>query len=123
MLKGTHVGDKMPTIEDLSSSEIVGTWNLSIETDEEELDPILVITEKNGNYVGVFDGHDVGKFPVEEIEVKGNRLTFGFSGEMEGQEFEAACRLRIKDKKLRGRLFMEIGGEEMEFQVAGTLKE
>ena len=102
-------------------SDLVGTWNLLLRTDEEDLEPKLIVSEKDGKYSGVFDGGDVGEFSAKGLRVKGDILQFSMAGEIDGQDFEAQCFMKVGGGNLTGEMMLELGGEEMQFPLSGKL--
>ena len=114
-------GEKPTAKRKIELSDVVGTWNLSLETEEEELNPRLIVKEDDGKYTAVFHGDDEGVFPVKDLRTKGNLLLFTVTGKMDGKDFVAKFGARIRGTKLRGETNLKIGGETVEMALSGRL--
>lgn len=101
--------------------QLVGTWNMLLETPDEDHEPRLIVTEKDGKVSAVFDAREVGEFDAKNLKLDKDKLSFTVEGDLDGNEFEALCVVKVDGGKFKGDMMMEIGGQEMEFPLSGKL--
>ena len=77
-LRGSRGGEKKAEERSIKLEDLVGAWNLLLETEEEDLDPRLFIKESGGEYSAVFDAGELGRLPAKRLKLKGDKLTFVF---------------------------------------------
>lgn len=103
---------------DLTS--LVGTWDLLLEAPDQDHEIKLIVKDKGGKISAVATG-DAGDFPAKNMKMKNGKLHFNIEGDIQGQDFEALCVLKVMGKELKGDMLLEMGGEEMELPLSGEL--
>jgi hypothetical protein len=101
--------------------DVLGEWNLSIETDAgEAFQPTVTITLKKGKLIGVYDGAVAGEHDLKELALKDNTLTFTIGGEAgDGTSFSAKFHGKPRGDRIRGKADVVIGGAEMTAKIRG----
>lgn len=103
----------------LQEADPIGTWNLSLQTDEGEMNPRLVINVKGGQLDGVFQAGDIGDFETKKITLDGEKIVYFMDGEVNGENGKAKVDAKISGDNFKGVLQLELGGQEMELPLAG----
>ncbi len=104
-------------------SDVVGTWELELRTpDGEVLEPVLIIQKKGDDFVGTWDGKEIGEFPVKDLKAEKATIAFTVTGELDGQPFVAKSVAKPMGNKLEGEMRVEINGETHELPFAGGMK-
>lgn len=107
----------------IEMSDVVGTWDLEMETPEGEIhEPRLVIKKNGDEYTATWDGRELGEFPIKDMKTKDGKFMFTVTGEIEGNEFVGKCVTTPKGNKFKGNLELEVGGNTVEMPLAGKLK-
>jgi hypothetical protein len=97
----------------------IGTWNLSIQTDEGEMNPKLIVNVEGGKLDGVFQAGDLGDFETKRMKIDGEKIVFFMDGQLEGDDFESKVEAKMSGDRVKGVLFLEVSNEEMELPIAG----
>lgn len=98
---------------------VVGKWNLVVNSPEREMKSALVISEQDGQFSGIYDANELGRFPVKNLKMKGDRLTFTFKGAVEGTEFFADADLIVNGNAATGGMELEIGDNFVDVDISG----
>ncbi len=100
--------------------DVVGTWNVEIETGEQTLKPKLVVKEDGKKVSAKFVTDDVRNAVVSGLKAKDNKLMFTIKGEFEGSDFVAACTAKPSGDKFEGGLIVEMDGQRLELPISGA---
>jgi hypothetical protein len=104
-------------------SDVVGTWELELETPEGEIhEPSLTIKDKGKEFVATWDGKELGEFPVKDLKANAGKFSFTLTGDIDGNDFVAKCVTKPMGSKFNGVMELEIGGDAIELEFAGTRK-
>ena len=95
--------------------------DILVEAPDEDHEAKMMVKDSGGKVSAVFDAGGLGEFPAKSLTLKDGKLHFNLEGELEGQEFEAKCVVKVMGKKLKGAMMMNLSGEKMEIPLSGKL--
>jgi hypothetical protein len=95
-----------------------GTWTYSVETPQGSSDGKLIIKKSGSKWDGsISSSMNPESFPIEDVEVEGNKLSFTYSPTMGGQSFKVEVTATIEGNALTGSMSLgQWGSFKMEGQ-------
>ena len=112
-VKGTRASKKV------GLAGVVGKWVLVVTSTEQEMKSAIVIKEEDGKFSAIYDANELGQFPVKDLKMKGDRLTFTFKGTVQDTEFFADANLKVNGNEAKGAMELEIGDNFVDLDLAG----
>ncbi len=120
-LNGVEIDLQVDAKRQTQRRDVVGTWNLKVETDAgEQFTPTVVLALEKGKLKGVYEGDAAGKHDLQDVTLKANKLTFAISGSAaDGSTFSAKFTGRPRGNRIRGKSAVTINGVELSARVRG----
>jgi len=100
-------------------SDVVGKWNLLVESDDGDHAPKMIVMKKGDEYAATFEGEGLSGCKVSDMKAKGSDFKFTVAGELQGMSFTANCVTKPRGHNLKGDLVIEVDGNEMEMSFTG----
>jgi hypothetical protein len=101
-------------------SPAAGTWQLTFNVGDRQVNPTLVIKAGNNNKLSAVWQSQRGQQEISDITFKAGKLTFKRTGEYQGRQRESSFEGTIKGNTLTGTMKSERGEIEIEGQRQGA---
>ncbi len=104
-----------------SRRDVVGKWELSVETDNGEFfEPTVTLELRRGRLVGTYSDAAAGDHELSDVTLKNNVLTLVVEGEApDGARFRAEFRGKPRGNRLEGKADVVINDNELTAAVTG----
>lgn len=104
------------------SEDVVGNWELRIETDNRTFTPVLEVTLKDGKLVANYNAEEAGNHPVDKIELKDNELQFDIAFDADGTKVDLKYKGAPRSDSIAGDLQYEFSSYSGTTQFTGKRK-
>ena len=101
-------------------SPAAGTWQLTLNIGDRQVNPTLVIKANDNNKLSAVWQSQRGQQELSDVTFKAGKLTFKRTREFQGQQRESSFEGTIKGNKLTGKLTSQRGEIEIEGQRQGA---
>lgn len=102
--------------------DVVGEWQMKIETGDRTLEPVITISKEGDKYKGKYVSGQEFTADVTDIKVENNELKFNVSGEVNGTKIKADYKGRPYGDKIQGSIAYVLGDNSGDIEFTGTRK-
>jgi len=100
--------------------DVVGHWQLKIETDNNTLEPTLDVAREGDKYKGRYKSGDRIDVEVTNLKVEDNQLLFSIAAEVDGSKIKGDFKGRPYGDKIKGSIAYELGDRSGDIDFTGT---
>lgn len=100
-------------------SDVVGKWNLSLETDDGEREGVLEVKAKGDDAVATYQGENISDSKVTDLKVNDNSFSFQVTCKAGDMDVVAKFDTQPKGSKLKGDIDLNVDGSDMSASVTG----
>jgi hypothetical protein len=102
--------------------DVVGTWQMRIETSDRTLEPTVTITKEGDQYKGKYASGDTFKADVADLKIEKNHLVFKVEADVNGTQVKADYKGRPYGDKIQGSIAYVLGDNSGDIDFTGVRK-
>jgi hypothetical protein len=102
--------------------DVVGEWQLKIETSDRTLEPVVTITKEGDKFKGKYVSGQEVSLDVTDLKVENNHLVFNVSGEFNGTKIKADYKGRPYGDNIQGNIAYVLGDTSGDIEFTGARK-
>ena len=102
--------------------DVVGEWQMKIETGDRTLEPVVKITKDGDKYSGKYTSGQEFSAELTGLKVENNQLVFNVAGEVNGTKIKADYKGRPYGDKIQGSIAYVLGDNSGDIEFTGTRK-
>jgi len=103
----------------VAPADVVGTWKFRVVLPNGDVvEPSLKLVQKDKALSGVYTSR-IGDIEAKNIAIKGGQLTFGISGENDGNQWKVTYKGKPRGNSIKGTIDYDFGGNTGTVDFAG----
>ena len=103
--------------------DVVGMWQMLIETGDRTLEPTLEIKLEADKLQGRYRSGDQIDIEATNLKIENNQLSFSIAAEVNGTKIKADYKGRPFGNKIKGSIAYELGDRSGDIEFTGTRKD
>ncbi len=102
--------------------DVLGTWQMKIETGDRTLEPSIEITKDGDKYKGRYRSGDRIDVEATNLKIEGNQLLFSIAADINGTKLKGDYKGRPYGDKIKGSIAYELGDQSGDIEFTGAKK-
>jgi len=102
--------------------DVIGTWQMRIETGDRVLEPTVTISKEGDQYKGKYASGEDFKADVRDLKIEQNQLVFKVEADVNGTKVKADYKGRPYGDKIQGSIAYVLGDNSGDIDFTGVLK-